>query len=262
MKIGIFYNGAQVSGATVTELTETLKKRGAKTETFSRTEELSALTADCLLVLGGDGTVLRAAKQAGDVPVMGINFGTLGFLTEFDRTEVLAAVDSLFTNKLKPFYRSMLETERNGTKSYCLNELALFHRIREQSGGIAKLQLEIDGAFAGTVSADGLIVSTPTGSTAYSLSAGGCVLAPDCGTFLITPVCSFSLNSRPVVYSDKSELVIRTGAEMSVIEDGSPRGETKKGDIVTVRKADRKVCFLAREESGFYRKLAKKINEL
>lgn len=262
MKIGIFFNGAQVDAATVTNLTETLAKRGAKTQTFSRTEELSALSADCLLVLGGDGTVLRAAKYAGEVPVMGINFGTLGFLTEFDRTEIASAVDSLFTNKLKPYFRSMLETERNGNKSYCLNELALFHRIREQSGGIARMEMKIDGAFAGTVAADGLIISTPTGSTAYSLSAGGCVLAPDCGTFLITPVCSFSLNSRPVVFSDDSELTVRTGSEMSVVEDGSSQGETIIGDEITVRKASRKVCFLAREKSGFYRKLAQKISEL
>jgi len=129
-------------------------------------------------------------------------------------------------------------------------------------GEIARMEMKIDGAFAGTVAADGLIISTPTGSTAYSLSAGGCVLAPDCGTFLITPVCSFSLNSRPVVFSDDSELTVRTGSEMSVVEDGSQQGETIIGDEITVRKASRKVCFLAREKSGFYRKLAQKISEL
>ena len=261
MKIGIYYNEKQVTDETVSKLLDYMSKAGILPAVFRKTEELSAACIDRLIVLGGDGTVLRAAHSAPDVPIVGVNFGTLGFLTEFERDELRPAVELALDKNCAILRRSMLEVEFEGKKSFCLNEVSLFHRASENGRGIAKITVNIDGSPAWEYFADGLIVSTPTGSTAYSLSAGGCIMTPDASTFLITPVCAFSLRSRPVVCSENSVITLALpDAAMSVLVDGTYIGQAQKEDVITVRKAERTASFLTRDKNGFFRKLANKIN--
>lgn len=261
MKIGIYYNEKQVTDETVSTLLKYLSEAGGTPVVFRQKEELATARIDRLIVLGGDGTVLRAARSAPEIPIVGVNFGTLGFLTEFERDELYPAAEFVLKENCEILRRSMLEADFKGEKSFCLNELSLFHRADEHSRGIAKIQVHIDGNPAWEYFADGLIVSTPTGSTAYSLSAGGCIMTPDAGTFLITPVCAFSLRSRPVVCSENSVITLTfSEATMSVLIDGRYAGKADKEDVITVRKAERAACFLTRDKNGFFRKLANKIN--
>lgn len=261
VKIGIYYNEKQVTDETVSKLLELLSEAGETPAVFRNTEEFITARIDRLIVLGGDGTVLRAVRSAPEIPIVGVNFGTLGFLTEFERDEFRSAVGLVLDANSAILRRSMLEVEFEGRKSFCLNELSLFHRANEQDRGIARIKVNIDGNPAWEYFADGLIVSTPTGSTAYSLSAGGCIMTPDANTFLITPVCAFSLRSRPVVCSENSVITLALpDAAMSVLVDGTHIGQAQKGDVITVRKAERAACFLTRDRNGFFRKLANKIN--
>ena len=158
--------------------------------------------------------------------------------------------------------RSMLEAELNGKTFDCLNELALLHPVAPgRSNKVVRIAVTIDGSHAGEFVADGLIVSTPTGSTAYSLSAGGSIMTPDCETFQLTPVCAFSMRSRPIAYSDKSELgfsLLR--GEVVLYGDGVYLGQAGAGDTLSVRKSARSVTFLTRGLSEYFRRMTEKLN--
>ncbi|MDE6274762.1 MAG: NAD(+)/NADH kinase, partial [Clostridiales bacterium] len=231
---------------------------------FRSAEEISNI--DRLAVLGGDGSVLRAARRAVEigVPIVGINYGTLGFLTEFEKDETEEAAKLLLEKNVKIQQRTMLAVKLNGKVSHCLNEATLLRRVVQQDGNrIVKIAVEIDGQYAGDFTADGIIVATPTGSTAYSLSAGGSIMSPDCATFLLTPVCAFSLRSRPIAYPDGCTLSFRLEAgtvPLLLYGDGVYLGEVGEEDVLTVTKSDRAVSFLTRDKNGFFRRLTEKIN--
>lgn len=263
MKIGIYFNEQQVARDVAEELVKKVSCAGG--DAFLYTDLAEIKGADRLIVLGGDGTILRAARACSrhQIPLVGVNYGHIGFLTEFERGEEEKAIALALDDRCTVLHRTMLEVELNGTKMDCLNELVLHHAVTDQGGNrISKIAVKIDGSAAGEFVADGLIVATPTGSTAYSLSAGGSIMTPDCATFLLTPVCAFSLRSRPVAYSDKSVL------EFSVLEstpfmlygDGMFFGKACAGEKITVRKSKRYASFLSMDKGGFFRRLTEKIN--
>lgn len=263
MKVGIYYNTKQVTADAVGGIADQVKRDGSDAVIFSATEEISDV--DRLLVLGGDGTILHSAKRASElnIPMLGVNYGTRGFLTEFERDETDRAVDFVLHGNAELLKRSMIEVAFNGSTIYCLNELTLARASFGQEDKAVTISLEIDDRPAGEFIADGLIVATPTGSTAYSLSAGGSIMAPDCETFLLTPLCSSSLRSRPIVCSDSSVLrlsVAAEGASLILHGDGLYLGTAKKGDQLTVRKSERYATFLTKDKSEFFRRLTKKIN--
>ena len=262
MKIGIFYNSKQAERSVACALAQAVTERGHQADVFSGMEEVGKV--DRLLVLGGDGTILRVAKRASamNIPIMGVNFGHLGFLTEFEKEECFSAVPLILDENCARLERSMLEAELNGRTFECLNELALLHPVAPgRDNKVVTISVTIDGSHAGEFIADGLIVSTPTGSTAYSLSAGGSILTPDCAAFQLTPVCAFSMRSRPIACSDKSELgfSLPQGA-LVLYGDGVFLGEAGASDTLTVRKAKRGVTFLTRGLSEYFRRLTQKIN--
>ncbi len=260
MRIGIYYNDKQVTRAVADSLKQSVLSLGGEAVVFSFEEEIRE--TDRLIVLGGDGTVLRAARRAAElnIPLVGVNYGRLGFLTEFSREQTEESV-ILALSDCPVVRRSMLEVDLNGQKSYCLNELALLKRTAPGSGNIAKISVKIDGSPAGEFSADGLIVATPTGSTAYSLSAGGSIMTPDCETFLLTPVCAFSLRSRPIACPDKRTISFAfTNDELSLYGDGCPLGVAGVNDTLIVRKAERTAAFMTRDPSSYFRRLTEKIN--
>lgn len=263
MKIGIYFNKQQVEPSVIVRITEKIAASGSEALLFSSADEICA--ADRLLVLGGDGTILHSAQKASElnIPILGVNYGTRGFLTEFEREETDRAVGFVLQADCESVRHSMLEVNFNGTKMHCLNEFVMMRNAHGTSDKVVQIELEIDGSFAGSFIADGLIVSTPTGSTAYSLSAGGSIMTPDCETVMLTPVCAFSLRSRPIVCPDKSNLKLSIAdgdAALILHGDGSYVGVAGKGDTISLRKSDRYATFLTKDKSEFFRRLTKKIN--
>lgn len=262
MKIGIFYNIKQVERAIAESLAARIEAAGSSAVVFSREEEI--LNVDRLVVLGGDGTVLRAARRASEckVPLFGINYGHLGFLTEFERDEMDDAVSFLFAQSCERVERAMLEVEFKGTATSCLNECALLRSIRSgEDMDLVRFAVSIDGNRAGDLTADGLIIATPTGSTAYSLSSGGSIITPDCDAFIFTPVCSVSMRSRPIVYSSQSVLTFTLlEGRLMLFGDGRSLGEIGAGDSLSVRKSSRSTVFLTRDRTGFFKRITEKIN--
>lgn len=262
MKIGVYYNTKQVERSTAEALAQSLRREGADAAPFSRLPLQEAINR--LLVLGGDGTMLHAAKYAAEIgiPLLGINYGTLGFLTEFERGEESEAV-RLAVHGETVCSRSMLEVTLNGVRTVCLNECAVLHAVSAEEGPkVTRICAEIEGLGRGEFLADGLIVATPTGSTAYSLSAGGCILSPDCPSFLLTPVCAVSVRSRPIAFSDERPLTFSLLREshMLVYGDGIFLGTFGTEDELTVRKAPVCARFLTRNHSAYFGRLTSKLN--
>ena len=266
MKVGIFCNKATKKFDSVQkELFRLLRERGVEYATYYSVEEIGQ--TDVLIVLGGDGTILKTAIEAGrqGVLLLGINAGNLGFLTEFEADEAKSAVDLLCNRRYVTEKRSVLEITVSGKKYYALNE-ATFHRHYDEAAdnNVVAVTAEIDGKRVDKIVGDGIIVSTPTGSTAYSLSAGGPILTPDIAAFILTPVCAHSLHNRPVVYADTSAMRIflaEEGASLTLYCDGKYIGEIFGNDDVVLRKADFSVGFIRRSDSNFFDKLLFKLNK-
>jgi NAD+ kinase len=189
-------------------------------ELSSHDESYLAEHSDLLLVLGGDGSILRALHRSGGHirPIFGINIGSLGFLTCLGSNEYLRAVESVVTGNYLLSSRSLLDLEISGSEGViplerALNDVTISRGERSQ---LVKLQISVDGASLTEYHADGLIVATPTGSTAYSLAAGGPILMPDSGALVITPICPHVLSNRSLVISDKSEVVISSAVNQHV----------------------------------------------
>lgn len=176
-----------------------------------KTEDLSSL--DLALSLGGDGTFLRTAYKIGEagIPILGINLGNLGFLVDVPGDEISAAINEIFSAGFTVEQRSLLSLERsdNGHKSVALNEIAV---LKQDTSSMIRVHTIINGEYLCTYRADGLIISTPTGSTAYALSVGASIMMPENKSFMLSPVAPHSLNLRPVIIPDnwKIELEVES----------------------------------------------------
>lgn len=218
-----------------------------------------AEAADAMIVLGGDGTLLRAVHEHPRLPVLGINLGTLGFLTEFeanDRESIKKIADGDYILE----ERMLLEASVNGGESFpALNDIVI---TRGSYPGIVRLELYVDGSLADSYSADGIIACTPTGSTAYSLSAGGPIVEPDIKLIGITPICPHTMRSRSVMISHKRTVTVKalrkTGYPMQVIADGTNICDIEGGSAVTIRTAEKTVKFIRLKNYSFYDVLNKK----
>jgi len=263
MKVGIYYNTKRVPEEALLNLHSRLLERGAEPILFSSAESIGGV--DRLIVMGGDGTILHVAQRTSEleIPLVGINFGTRGFLAEFERSE-LEDVPSFVLGDCKILQRSMLEISFRNVTRHCLNELVMLRRHKtEVPDSAVCITATLNGESAGIFTADGLIVATPTGSTAYSLSAGGCIMTPDCNAFILTPICASSLRSRPIVYPDTSILSFsfENAEDRLILEgDGICFGEMLSGDTLTVKQSRRTTRFLTKESNGFFHRLTMKIN--
>lgn len=265
MKIGIYCNSKTKKFLPIKDgLIRLLAAKKIAYETYYAPEEIGA--PDVLVVLGGDGTILKAAIEAGirGIDLLGINSGNLGFLTEFEGEQIENAVE-LLSGEYETESRSVLEIVCGKKVFYALNE-AVFQRRYEEGAddNVVELSAEIDGKKVDKFVGDGIIVSTPTGSTAYSLSAGGPILTPDIRAFILTPICTHSLHNRPIVYSDSSCMrVDLSGVERSVslFCDGKFCGAFTKSDEVLVRKAYFSVRFIKSKDNNFFDKLLFKLNK-
>ena len=264
MKAGVYCNRHTKKFLPIRDgLVRILQDRGMAYEIYYTPEEIAF--PDVLIVLGGDGTILKAAIEAGrrGIDLLGINSGNLGFLTEFEGEQLEKAVE-LICGQYGVEERSVLQVRADGAVFYALNE-AVFQRRYEEGAddNVVELSACIDGKKVDSFVGDGIIVSTPTGSTAYSLSAGGPVLTPDIRAFILTPICAHSLHSRPVVYSDDSVLTItRTDGRgaVNIIVDGRAVDCVLETGCITVKKSPFKVEFITSLNNNFFNKLLIKLN--
>lgn len=215
---------------------------------------------DIIISIGGDGTLLSAVHQTGGsgVPIVGINFGHLGFLTTAGRDDIEKLAECLTTGSYSIEQRTMLEVKTSGSTLYALNEVYL-HRLDQSP--LLHTQVEVDGYMVATYAADGLIVATPTGSTAYSLSCGGPILAPGSGSIVITPIAAHTLTLRPVVLSDNVALRLHNEESDIVCTLGVDSYVTQLSgtDAVEIRKAPYQVSLVRIGQQYFFSAIRDKL---
>lgn len=221
---------------------------------------------DCAIVFGGDGTLILAAREllGQDVPILGVNMGTLGYLTEAEVQNLIPALDQLLSGNYSVENRMMLSgTVKDMRTDVALNDIVV---TRSESLHIVRLNLYVNGEYLTSYQADGLIISTPTGSTAYNLSAGGPIVEPTASLILITPICSHSLNSSSIVVSDADLIEVEIGSrrnkeeeEAVVTFDGTDIMRLKTGERVRIRKAEEVTKLIRLSKISFLETLREKM---
>jgi NAD+ kinase len=227
--------------------------------------EMSSRPLDLVVVLGGDGTLLSAARvtATADVPLLGVNLGSLGFLTEVPLASLYPMLDAIAQGRAAVEQRALMQCQLFRGKAI-LGDYLVFNDAVVNKTALARLNnydLYVDKTFVSSYRADGMIVATPTGSTAYSLSSGGPILMPSVAAFVITPVASHSLTHRPLVVPDsvEIEIVLRSEEEVAYLSlDGQPGLDLKDGDRVRCRRSKHNVS-LFRTGSDFFQVLRTKL---
>ena len=230
------------------QIEEWLRARDCKV--FRTWEEFKQHQADCIISLGGDGTLLETARESARwaIPVLGINLGRLGFLCEIERNEMWNALECILKGAYTIQERVMLNAriDRNGLQEIHVNALNDVVFAREFRDGQITLQANISGEPSVSYPADGLIVSTPTGSTGYSLSAGGPILSPDVKAFVITPLAAHSLSARSMVVSQDEmiEIILMRGKSCRVTFDGQYHVSIGPNERTVIRASDLKAKLI------------------
>ncbi|MCE3281247.1 MAG: ATP-NAD/AcoX kinase [Bacteroidetes bacterium] len=220
--------------------------------------------ADFMLSVGGDGTFLETIAFIRDsqIPVLGINTGRLGFLANVAKTEINAAIDSLAKNKFSIEKRALLAVKGPGNLfgevNYGLNELTI---LKKDSSQMVTIHTSINGEYLNSYFADGLIIATPTGSTAYSLSCGGPLVMPGSENFVITPIAPHNLNVRPLVISDNSIITLKVeGRSPNYLVTLDSRSETIDDSTeLTLKKADFYIHLIKLENQHFFKTIRNKL---
>jgi len=221
---------------------------------------------DFVLTLGGDGTILSAARAVGgrDIPILGIHLGDLGFLAEVTVKELYRRLDQVAAGSFQIQPRMILNCEvQNGdqVRQLCaLNDMVI---DKGKSHRMITTRLEADGRFVAAYKADGLIVATPTGSTAYALAAGGPIVVPGLGAIVVAPICPHSLNYRPLVLNDNMQLKISfpesNSEEMAVTVDGQLIEYLTDQHRVVINKAEYKIQMIVFDDSNYFQTLRAKM---
>jgi NAD+ kinase len=220
--------------------------------------QMSSRPLDLVVVLGGDGTLLSAARATApiDVPLLGVNLGSLGFLTDVPLSSLFSMLDSIAQGRAPVEQRTLMQCELLRGEEI-LGSYLVFNDAVVNKTALARLNnydLFVDKAFVSSYRADGMIVATPTGSTAYSLSAGGPVLMPTVNAFVITPVAPHSLTHRPLVVPDSAvvELVLRSEEVAYLSLDGQPGLDLRDGDRVRCRRSEHRVSLFRTDHDFFH----------
>lgn len=247
-----------------------VKEGDWKVKSQDDTEEMAA-DADCMLVLGGDGTVLQAARETkkNRIPIIGVNLGTLGYMTEIEPIHLEEALDRLIAGDYKQESRMML----NGKvflqdcvkEGWALNDIVISRRGSLQ---IIKFNIYVNGQFLNDYNADGMIVTTPTGSTGYNLSAGGPIIEPKAKLIMLTPICPHTLTRASIILSaeDVIEIEIPEGREgqiqtVDAYFDGSNTVEMHTGDRIRIVQSEKITEFIQLNQESFLKVLHKKMSE-
>ena len=271
-RFGIVTNGMKDPGRDITErIVQYLKEHGAKWEVAHGAGEISD-KAECILVLGGDGTMLQAAKETAgrSIPLLGINLGSLGYLAEVEIQSLEDALDKLLAGEYETEERMMVcgtiyhQGEQIQT-SPALNDITI---TRCGTLQIIKLNIFVNGKFLCQWKADGIILSTPTGSTGYSMSAGGPLVVPGADLLLVTPICAHTLNARSIVLKGEDEVEIevahgRDGSRLMVEanSDGSEKFVMETGDRICIHRAEEMITTIKLSKVSFVEMLHKKLSD-
>ena len=220
---------------------------------------------DCVIVLGGDGTLIQAARRVFryGIPLLGVNLGTLGYLTEVEKDNVEKAIEQVLRGDFTIESRMMLYGSTPNMKEVSLNEVVL---MRENAQKIVEFNVYVDGVFLTSYKADGLIISTPTGSTAYSLSAGGPIVQPTASMIVMTPICPHSMNARSLCFSEDADIRVEIGKRRpdeddiaEVIFDGAEISEVKSGEWVHITTARETTQFIKLSKLSFLQIMREKM---
>lgn len=217
--------------------------------------------SDVIFAFGGDGTMLKVVSLSNEnqKPIVGVNLGKIGFLTDVAVDQMEKAVDSLIKGNYKIEKRQLLKVKTNQSSYYSLNEAVLQTVSGEH---ISVVSINIDDSYATTVRSDGVMVSTPTGSTAYSLACNGPILSPNVKAFIVNSICPHSLHSVPMVISDESEVRLKSlSKNMKLVVDGKIK-ETYQNDNeeIIITKAKHQALFIRFGNENFYQKLLQKLS--
>lgn len=219
---------------------------------------------DYVISLGGDGTFLKAAGRVGakQIPIIGVNMGRLGFLANVTPDEIRATLDEVFEGQPEMEERAVIQLEADGGPlegcPYALNDIAI---LKRDNAAMISIRASVNGEYLVTYLADGLVISTPTGSTAYSLSIGGPIIVPQSGILSVTPVAPHSLNIRPIVISDDSEIRLEVESRshnfLAAVDGRSEK--LREGVTLAIRKAPHKVRIVKRSGQRFFSTLREKL---
>lgn len=217
-----------------------------------------------LISIGGDGTFLETIPYVKEynIPVIGINSGRLGFLADIAREKIPSAIESIFNNRYEVEERTLIELETNGSlfkeHNYALNEFTI---QKQDSGSMITIHTYINNEYLNSYWADGIIVSTPTGSTAYSLSVGGPIVLPNSENFILTPLAPHNLTVRPIVLADKNEITFKVeGRSKTFLASLDYQSESFESSLsITVKKANFKLKILKLENLSFFSTLRNKL---
>jgi len=278
-KIGIFSKPKpDISRKVLLELNSWLRERNYEilmaSETAGIIDETSVLKkeeipskADLIIVLGGDGTLLSVARltQPFDVPILAVNLGSLGFLTEVALPELYQTLEQVLKGESVIERRMLLNAflKRNGQvvrSDFALNDVV----INKKAARIVNLEVHVNGQYMTSYRADGLIIATPTGSTAYSLSAGGPIIHPSMNALLLSPICPFTLTNRPIVIPNQSTLQVQlstdTEEEVQVTLDGQTGYPMRRDDVLELKQGPTPVSLIQAKGKNYYQILRRKLH--
>lgn len=224
--------------------------------------EIQDMQADMIIAIGGDGTILRTQNfvNGKKIPILGINLGTVGFLTEIDPENTFTALEEVLSGNYFIEERTLLRVYHGNELPSALNEVVM---MTKKPAKMLHIEISVDEEVVEELRADGLIVATPSGSTAYSMSAGGPIVDPRVEAFLIVPICPFKLGARPIVVSNESEIkvkLLREGKRAIAVIDGQFEEEFNYPEELLFKKSDTKAYFV-RLNKDFYKKVREKLTE-
>lgn len=258
--------------ATTDRIHAYLEERGQRVSVKLEESDWEETEADCMIVLGGDGTVLRAARETVkmNIPIIGVNLGTLGYMTEIEPTNLEESLERLIAGDYEKESRMMLNGKAylgdgRTEEGWALNDIVI---SRSGSLQIIRFNIYVNGQFLNDYSADGMIVTTPTGSTGYNLSAGGPLIEPGARLIMLTPICPHTLNQRSIILSpeDVIEIEIPGGNEEKIqtVEasfDGSHTVPLSSGDRLRIVKSEKMTEFIQLNQVSFLEVLHKKMSQ-
>jgi NAD+ kinase len=257
-RVGIVYKVASAEASeTATYVAQFLRTKGLEVITD---EEAVGRDADLVVVLGGDGTLIHAATllDGRPVPILGINMGSLGFMTETPQSEMYPALEQVLAGQAVVTERMKLRVHlhRGGHPERALDAEALNDVVIAKSpfSRMAELDVRCSGAYVSTLKADGVIVATPTGSTAYALAANGPILYPTMRGVVFAPICPHTLTQRPLVVPDDEtlDILLVNDAEVFLTVDGRRGPALERGDRVQVKQSDRRVLLVRNQARDFF----------
>jgi len=215
-----------------------------------------------LIAMGGDGSILRVAHACTglNAAIVGINLGHLGFMADIQIADIVICLKDLIQGKFSVQKRIMIEgSAPNGNSFFAINDCVL-HRARNPS--LVEIAIYIGGRYLNTFEADGMIVATPNGSTAYSLAAGGPILSPEIEAFVLTPICPHTISNRPIVLTPHLDLKIKyisKNRPIEVVTDGLSRFELKTGETITLKQSPKKFKLVHFDRMDFFATLRSKL---